>query len=289
MEETEIPRNNVDTTRQILYFETGKTVPGRMILLDDREEMNRAYLEINDFGFYGAYTDERYQTEPAGGTGLTAQQAASLAEETADRLGFDYMDVTDVLVGDRYSNLFPEARDDEQQCYHVLFSRTYDGVKSPTVFLHAWNSTGVDDDNLQPASAPRTPEYLVLAINENGVVGLRWQNPVEIIGIEDETVPVIGFEQAKDAFVKNISLALTESSFLEDLDKMLQSGFMDDNEIHITRVVLGNQFLPAADTPGEYKLMPCWIFLGYDGWLGDMSRNVPTCELMLDAVTGAVV
>ena len=288
-EAAEIPRDDVSTVSESVYFDTGKTVPGTMILEDSRQDANKAFLEVSDFGFFGGYTNERHQEESAAGTGLTAEEAASAAKVTADSLGFDYMDVSDVRVADRYSNLAAGTTDSDQQCYLVLFSRTYAGVKSPFVELRAWRNSGAAGDSSEQYRAPWTPEYLELMINENGVVWLRWQNPVEIVNVEHDDIDIISFEQAKQDFAESMRLVLTGTDFLSDMEEDVASGLMDNNEIHINKVVLGNEFFPVKDSKDEYQLMPCWIFFGYDGWLGDISRDLPTCEMMLDAATGAIV
>lgn len=130
---------------------------------------------------------------------------------------------------------------------------------------------------------------MMLIVNENGVVSFRWQNPVEIVDVENESVPIISFEEAKDAFIESMRLVLTGTDYLENMEEDLESGAMESNEIHITKVVLANEFFPVKDTLDKYELKPCWLFFGYDGVLGQMSRDVPTCEMILDASTGAII
>ena len=133
---------------------------------------------------------------------------------------------------------------------------------------------------------PWTPEYIWMDIDDTGILSFRWQNPVEIVEVENKNVPVLTFEQAQKKFEEKMQLVLVNTKFF---DEAASSEKTDSHEININKVVLGNQFVPVKDVPNEYRLMPCWIFFGTDTWFGEMSKKLPTSQLMLNAIDGEIL
>ncbi len=294
LDPVEVDREMIDTVTESIYFDGGKNIPATFVLSDERAEFNRAYVACNNFGFYGAYTDTHRQDDSPNGVTITKEQAIEIGKSALDEMGFDYMDVSDVQVSSKYSDLTGYVGDDSQQCYSIFFSRTIDNVKSPLVQLYAWNNSGSESGESESFRKPWTPEYIWLNIDDTGILSFRWQNPVEVVEIENENVPVLTSEEIKEKFKEKMQLVLVNTEFLKTDTEFLktdnESGEeLKENKMEIDRIVLGNQFVPVRDVMDEYRLMPCWIFYGTDTWLGDMSEDMPTSQLMLNAIDGEIL
>jgi len=282
---TEVNIENLDMNSASVYFDTGKKIPATLSVMDEREAANRAYIQYSNYGFWGAYTNARRQEEPPKGTTISEADAIEIGKEALNEMGIDFMDVSDVQVSDRYTNFTSDFSAFDKQCYSIFFARTIDGVKNPLTQLYAWKNSEKDNGDSGNYRKPWTPEYIWMNIDDTGILSFRWHNPVEIVEVENENVPVFTLEQAKKAFEEKMKIVLANTKFLTEDSGEDQGQIV----ININRVVLGNQFVPVKDKMAEYRLTPCWIFLGTDTWLGEMSEEHPTCELLLDAIDGSIL
>lgn len=285
IERHEVNIDNLNINNSSIYFDTGKKYPARINIVDERADMNRAYIELQNYDFWGAYTNSRHQADPPNGVTISEEDAIKMGKTALDEMGLDFMEVSDVQVSDLYTNL-TNSENSKKQCYSVFFSRTIEGVKSPLIQLYAWKNAGIEGGTSGEYRNPWTPEYIWMDIDDTGILSFRWQNPVEIIEVENKNVPVLNFEQAQEKFEEKMNLVLVNTKFLESNES---NENMSTPEININRVVLGNQFVPVKDVSDEYRLMPCWIFFGTDTWLGEMSEKLPTSQLMLNAIDGEIL
>ena len=268
---------NINPNNCSIYFDSGKNIPATISVSDERESLNRMIFRYYNYGFDGAYTDTHHQDEQPNGVLLSREDAVQLCKETLEKMGIDYMDVSDVSVSNEYSN-FGYFGDDTKQCYTIYFSRTYENIPTPLVQLYAWKQMGYESGTSEEYKNPWTPEYIMIDVDDTGILAIHWQNPVEIVEVENKNVAVLDFDAVKEKFQSDMELVLSNGAYSQV-----------ESEVNITKIVLGNQFVPIQDNMDEYRLMPCWIFFGNDSWLGEMSEEVPTSEVLLNAIDGSIL
>lgn len=200
------------------------------------------------------------------------------AKEKADGyvkgMGIDYMALNSV------------SRGEGSYCFY--YTRMYNGLPETYVQTHTGTTvTGVDG---APIINLWGSEYLYIEIQNGNVVKARWQDPSEIKTADNGKANMLPWDQIKDIFLKQ-------------MDSMMASGgsdegntyrFMEGAKVHINRVELGYTKLLTNGTNGEYKLVPTWMFMGYqeneaNALHKGANNGAETCFVTINALDGTII
>ena len=204
-----------------------------MCIRDSREEVNQCTMRYSNTGFNGGYTDHHYQdTEPAGMT-ISKTEVIQMAEDTLVGMGIHDMDLAEVLVGNQYNNNVG-AGDESQQCYAFYFTRTIEDINTVFTQLTAWKTNAVEGSLPEDYRSPWTPEYIMIEVDNTGVVTFMWYNPEEITEIESKNVEIISLEEVMDKFADNMDIMVANVD--------LGNTSTNDLNISIDRIILGMQY-----------------------------------------------
>ena len=235
-----------------------------------------SYFEFTNAGkgFYDSNMESVTDGSPRG-MSTSLEDAESIVMQCLADLGVGDMQIESVEVSTFFTDT-DDYSDDAyiaaaKQCYTFSLARTVMGI--PIHTIEGSTRADTDDPNVPAPEEPdynlvSEPERLEISVDDTGIVGFEWVNPLEEIAVLSEHVTLLPFEKivqrAKDnMFYKNYT------------------AYGSTATIEITAIKLGMMRITRKDSPGEYLLMPVWDFMGnqmtcvegYEDWLpfGDQS------------------
>lgn len=139
-----------------------------------------------------------------------------------------------------------------QVAYGFVFTRPYNGL--PRSVLSVWDDyiTG-GTGNMSDGSSYRLAlenDSITVIVDDEGIAGLQWYSPTEISGTDTENVPLMPFDEAKNAIRNGLK---TKYTYLEE------NPDSDAQEIEITQIRLGYVVTNIKDNYSEYRTVPAWI------------------------------
>lgn len=223
-------------------------------------------------GIYDRFVTPESLEEDAGFT-----EAKERAEKYVRDMGLEYMSLNSVSRG--------------EGCYSFYFARTHSSLQETYVYQHSGTTvTGVDG---APVIYLWKPEYLYLEIQNDEAVKVRWENPSEVIRIDNESVATKPWEEIQEIFKKQMDYLMSPSPS-GNADPSNSTFFFEKTDVYINRVELGLTKVLMKDSKDDYKLIPTWSFLGYEN---SDSRPVQegvniggeVCYLTINAIDGTVI
>ncbi|NMA95589.1 MAG: hypothetical protein GX974_06075 [Clostridiales bacterium] len=132
---------------------------------------------------------------------------------------------------------------------------------------------------------------MLVNVNNGTITYLSWGTPMEKVELENDNVAIIEFKEAVELFKKQMGLEYT-------LEKLTRTGMEDNNyekfaddeenkayyedmkgiyeenkeyletiesgQIHITDIELKLMRIKIQNRPGEYRMVPAWMFFGHE-------------------------
>lgn len=188
-----------------------------------------------------------------------------MVQQRLENIGIDYMAPASANLGEscnayyfvREVNGFPET-----------YGKTYFGTLA----------TGTDG---YPVMNLWTQEYVEAVVQAGKLVSLKWQNPSEIVQIDNENAKLLPWDTIEQRCKEQLDRMLTPVSF---------SATGEPNAIHINRIELGltKLLMPNSES---YKLIPTWSFLGYDEAATSRADDAGAaiCFITINALDGSIV
>lgn len=221
---------------------------------------------------------------------MTREEAISMVQDTLEEMGIDNMEIShckaaskpqpivmlqDPGLTEEQANILAasgEGRDmDERDAeekgedvygYLMSFTPTYEGVVT-----HDMSAVDYMYDSQYGSSYP----YEELSVDvQNGVItSLRWSSPMEQVKVENENVSILSLEEAINTFKQQMQLEFTLHKSIynqpeEGVDFEEYRSRIELVEINITEIRLGLIRMRVKDRPGAYRMIPAWIFSGYE-------------------------
>ncbi len=216
----------------------------------------------------------RYAEDKPGN--MTRNEAVALAKETLGQMGLGSMrlasckaeqspKITSQELSQRealnlVASYAPRATEppEGQACsYYLTFVPVFEGVP----LLETGRS--IEQDQYGP---PYSYESLHIRVRDGLVTDLDWKAPLEAVRVENASVAILPFEEAVNAFQKQMQLAYTleslASATLENNAFSQYKGKLDSGRIQITDIRLGLMRIRVKDKPNAYRLVPAWMFSG---------------------------
>lgn len=204
---------------------------------------------------------------------MTLEEAESFAIEYFANLG-----LTDLVLAESHDLLWQyrdyafEVLDSECNGYHLIFSVYVDGqpIYFPmTMLLEPLKTEQIGYD------IPR-PEY-TLQLDDKGVVGVDFENPIEIAEKGQERVDIISFEEALEVLE-----AATTKYYSEHPSSYNKITF---NDVKLTYYMIAD-----PEEKGLLKVVPVYVFAqnNTDPY-GEIYENNPEELFVINAVDGSVI
>lgn len=165
-----------------------------------------------------------------------AQQGAAIAAQLTDELQLSHVGVA---VAGGYTL---DGQEMEQRWgWACVFTRTINGCPA----TYTVNDVGSDMEST--LKAPISYEQMVIVLDDQGVMGFSWVNPLEVTGIENDNVELLPFEQ-----IREIAMGQIESKYLE-----YEADTRNNPIVHVTGAQLGLMRVDKQDSD-EYYYLPVW-------------------------------
>ena len=135
-------------------------------------------------------------------------------------------------------------------------------------------------------SAPLPLENMQLFVDENGIYGLWWNNPLEITEKVVDNISLLPFEEIQSDFVQIIKNGLSWAA-----DKPSTNGKLNPMRRGIVdRILLSYSYIQERDNPGKFLMTPTWFFW----YKTEMTKNAESqgynivpCIIAVNAVDGS--
>lgn len=262
-----------------VMFDAEKDTWATIQIIDERDTINRCSFRFYNYGFNGAYTNYQVKPELPLNLSISESEAIAKAKKFLTDINIDYMNHECTMVGVKYENV-SGIIDNTNQCYALYFTRSINSINTPFVQFSPWKQNLSRLDPSDNFRNPWTPEYILIEVNDSGVVSFQWHNPIDITDITCENVKVMTLSEAQAAFLTNMEFLVANASIGEYDTQNLK--------VEINCVEFGYQFLPIRDTYNEFWLVPCWVFYGQDS-IWENVYNVSTSQMIINAVDGSLV
>lgn len=199
---------------------------------------------------------------------LTQEDAEKIAQDALEQMGIDA-----VLISAQRDVIL-----DWEETEDGAFGFTDRGAACYTVtFKH--NVPGTLQRGVSPANqyaeeydfAARIPnETITVRVNSDGIVGFSWNNPMEVVAVENENTPLLPFEEVSQRMEEQIKNT-TASLSMGDPES-------DGQRILVDRITLSYLMTRKPDNPDEYYFVPVWdacgnIFYHYPDDYPDNTSN----------------
>ncbi len=168
----------------------------------------------------------------------------------------------------------------ENACQYI-FTRSYNGAQEDYVGEYLGLSP-IDGENMI-AQGLWKPEYFSIITYKGEIQQIRWENPSQIVKVDNENVKILPWSEIQKIFEKQMEFLLTPSS--EGGDSMF---WWKPSDVKIERITLGLAKMLMKDS-GEYKLIPVWNFFGRDNSNSDMDDAEEKCYVTINALNGTIM
>ena len=132
---------------------------------------------------------------------------------------------------------------------------------------------------------PVCRETIMIAVDDDGIRSMRFENPFEITGMLEEDCELLPFDQIMD--VARTIFPLSTG--------WLESSYVDVRE-YVDRITLGYMVMLSRDNPSYCEIVPVWDFFGKRECRKERGGeivagdDVPFCSLLtINAIDGTVI
>ena len=192
-------------------------------------------------------------------------QELTMVQQRLESIGIDYMTPASANLG--------------ESCNAYYFVREVNGF--PETYVKTYFGTQATGTDGYPVMNLWTQEYVEAVVQAGKLVSLKWQNPSEIVQIDNENAKLLPWDTIEQRCKEQLDRMLTPVSF---------SATGEPNAIHINRIELGltKLLMPNSES---YKLIPTWSFLGYDDAVPSRADDAGAaiCFITINALDGSIV
>ncbi len=190
-------------------------------------------------------------------------------------------------IGLDYLNLNLVSGNIEENTYEYYFTRSVNGLNEGYVNSY-FGSMQSDEDIMMDLWYA---ESMLVRVTDGKITYIKWDNPSLVTGVDNDNVRIISFEEAKEAFLKQIGYMLAPN-IDDEIGKANYEFFKANTAINITRIELSLTKLLMKDSDDSYKLIPTWNFYGYESLSShkfDENRGAEICYVAVNALDGSIV
>ncbi len=173
---------------------------------------------------------------------LTFAEAKDMAQTLIKNIKLDDMKVFAELS---VTAINPREGQQSRECYLFVFTKEFNGI--PAMY-HKPIMYHKPKDGAAAYVEPWASEYVVVAIDDTGIVHFAWESPT-IVKQVNESVSLLPFDSAMDYFARHCKSAL---SWIDESIKEIE---IEISEIRLCMAKIST----GAD---EYLYVPAWDFIG---------------------------
>jgi hypothetical protein len=235
------------------------------------------YFESNKFKYENTNTFAKFVIPESLEDDSEYRKAKERIDQCVKNMSIDYMSLSMACKG--------------EDSYSFYYTRDFNGLQETYVNDHKGTSAvGVD---FAEVIYLWKPEYLWFEVQNDQIVKVTWNNPSEIINVDNENVQVKTWEEIQEIFKKQMDFLMSPTPTKSD-DPSKATYFFEKTDVYINRVELGLTKLLMKDSQDDYKLIPTWSFLGYQtiaSYPAQEGVNVggEVCYLTINAIDGTVI
>ena len=166
-----------------------------------------------------------------------------------------------------------------ESCNAYYFVREVNGF--PETYVKTYFGTQALGADGYPVMNLWTQEYVEAVVQAGKLVSLKWQNPSEIVQIDNENAKLLPWDTIEQRCKEQLDRMLTPATY---------SPSGEPTAIHINRIELGLTKLLMPNSK-SYKLIPTWSFLGYDEAATSRADDAGAaiCFVTINALDGSIV
>lgn len=201
--------------------------------------------------------------------------ARRLVEDALAVFGASHYEIISVRPSDQgFRDRFNSETGIDDGSFSVSIRPVYEGIP-----VYAWSTYFGSDTAAQRAglsySHPVVKEQIFASVQNGRLASLTWGDPLEVLGVENENVPLLPFDKIMEIFEKQVFMNI-----------YLDSG---ERTIKVTDVYFSYRCVKKRDSD-QYYLLPAWDFVGYDTLFGSKgSVKWKDSILSINAVDGSIL
>ena len=211
-------------------------------------------------------------TEEYGKLETTEDEARTLVKDTLNALGMDNWEIATCTPVERENGV----------CYYTILCRnSYDGI--PAAIVPELDTIKSED----AYAAHYNYETVEFQVSNHQVCSMWWENPLEIVAVENENVKTLSWEEVLERFRNQMEIQYSAYSI---------GGEGGTNSQYFARITHIEQNLTRVTIPdqeGEFYLIPAWHFYGTASGVGSEPEGgvayVERPLLSLSALDGTVI
>lgn len=217
---------------------------------------------------------DAYPGEPKGTTlnnvKISEEEACNNVFTFLSELGIENFGIADA----EKARIIKETYETIWEGWEVTLSRD-DGNSIPA-YINPSQITGILYQSSEDYVYHWPQEYMTIYVDEHGIKGLFWEDPIDVVEELNTNVPIKTFDEIKDMIRKYIKFAFSKN--FEGVDVLEQ-------QIELTKVVLTNVLVPIKDVPEYHMLVPAWIVY----YEQENSIGVVTSIIAINAIDGSSI
>ncbi len=197
----------------------------------------------------------------------TAEEALALADRIVGAL---WPDMQLDSVDPEKKNL--SGRVEGKYGYRLHYTRYLEGASVTHTYTKV--SSSMSERSYTP---PLHSEQLYVDVGADGIISLNYDHPIQIVGLLEENVTLLPFEQIWEIFgtIAPLTIARYESH--------------QNNALIIDRIELGYMCVQLRDNPLRYQLIPVWDFFGARTIGKDRYKEHNDAQVTINAIDGTII
>lgn len=207
---------------------------------------------------------------------IDEKNARRLVENALDVFGCSHYEITGIRPADRYyRELFNSGTGVDDGSFTVSIRPVYEGIP-----IYEWNTYFGSDTAAQKAglsySHPVVKERIMADVQNGRLASLTWIDPLEVLGVENENVTLLSFDEIMGIFQKQV----------------YRNIYLDGGELtlKVTDVYFSYRCVKKRDSE-QYYLLPVWDFIGHDVRMENLKKrhSIDESILAVNAIDGSIL
>ena len=207
---------------------------------------------------------------------IDADTARRLVEEALEVFGCIHYEIVSVRPADQgIRDRFNSETGIDDGSFTVSLRPMYEGIP-----VYEWNTYYGSDTAAQKAGLsyahPVVKERIFADVQSGRLASLTWIDSLEVLGVENENVPLLSFDRIMEIFEKQVFMNI----------------YLDSGELtlKVTDIYFSYCCVKKRDSD-QYYLLPVWDFIGHDVRMENLKKrhSIDESILAVNAVDGSIL
>lgn len=205
---------------------------------------------------------------------ITKLDAQKLADNLMEVIGEGRYTCSAYMVGVvSNAGLYDTIDDYKQQCHRFVYTEVIDGI--PVTFTEKLHTASPEEGyNNVPVWS-----YVAVCVDDGGIAGVRWEGNNEVIGFEQQDMPIISFASIINTAKQNLDFTYAWSEEYKI------------REIMISEIILGYMPILQKNNNEHNIVVPVWDFFGVIQYeAGEWNEHAGYNSLLtINALDGTII